>query len=155
MSILNELENVMKVNNEILKAKKKNMKSLPGWHGLHSQHAGGAGISEEDEDNYDNYNKWAKKKERRVKEKYEMIKHKWNLMSKEQRMKFIMMVSVGNKSYSERISNLEYDDFDAIDIKALSHRIPLQVYDLKKLDIDYEEYMKDITKEKTYGHIKK
>lgn len=47
MSILNELEDVISLNKNILKAKKKKMKSLPGWYGLDSPHAGGAGISED------------------------------------------------------------------------------------------------------------
>lgn len=48
MSILNELENILTLNKEIIKAKKKKMKSLPGWYGLDSPHAGSAGISEND-----------------------------------------------------------------------------------------------------------
>lgn len=43
MSILNEIEDVIKkYNKEVLAAKKKKMKSLPGWYGLDSPHAGGA-----------------------------------------------------------------------------------------------------------------
>ena len=48
MPILDNIEKIIdKYNKEVLAAKKKKMKVLPGWHGLDTQHAGGADISED------------------------------------------------------------------------------------------------------------